>query len=256
MAEEASAESADQELEASLACILANGDVPHDAATANTALRSLVVATRVPYRQGSHAYDLLATHARHIRDTVVRVHAGNDAVQITALQLIARMKRLQERPLQMLFADDVRDMLMHPLGHTRACIKAALDMFVKQSPLYAAVFKTHPTLFIDLARLYDLRKDEDMVLCVLRTASLSRVTPAFADKHKDFLLSLFHKSDVLRRSVFLYVVSSSRFYKKKKSGGLLRYDGCILNDMAPLITDADAEYMREHSVLFARRFAL
>ena len=194
----------------------------------------------------SRAHHILSHYALRIRDAVVRVHPTHAAVQTLAMQFVQRLARTRD---QLLFTDDVLAILLNPLVHSRGSIKAALAVFKKANVFVTDMFKPHPKVFVELALLFDKRGDEGMVLHVLTAAAFSRVKRPFVEAHKDFLLSLFHKSVALRRAVFMYLASSPRFNKKTKALG----SNGILNDMTALVTAEDIAFMREHGGGAARR---
>jgi hypothetical protein len=157
------------------------------------------------------------------------------------MKLVKRLKRTGD---QLLFADDIRAILLNPLLHSRGTIKVALAVFTKVNSVVASVYKPYPKLFVELAMLFDTRGDERMVLHVLAAAALSRVSRPIVETHKLFLLALFHKSDALRRHVFMYIASSPRF-KGRGRCLKLRNNG-ILNDMAALVTAEDIDFLQKH----------
>ena len=143
---------------------------------------------------------------------------------------------------------DALAILLNPLLHTRRSIKAALAVFKKKAnaPM-ARLFKPHPMLFLELAVLFDIRGDEGMVARVLTTAALcchrnnNRTNMHFVETRKNFFMSLFHKSDALRRAVFMYIATASSSSKRA-----LDDKDSVLSNMAALVTAEDIEFVREH----------
>lgn len=221
-----------------LTCMLeaVTHSLPIDAPLACTILASLV---------DSASGLLLSRHAVDIRNVVVRVHPLHSRVQTLAMQLVRRLRS----PDKLLFADDLLAILLHPLLHSRASIKAALAVFKKANFPMAHVFKPHPMLFVNLALLFDNRNDESMVVRVFTAATLlchrknNRTNLSVAEVHKDFFTSLFHKSDALRRAVFMYLATAS----SKKTRKLPEND-TLLGALTVFVTTADIEFMREHGL--------
>ena len=221
----------------------------------------------------------LTNNATRIRDDVMRVHAWDDSVQSVAMQFISLLAHeRRHRHLQLLFVEDVRSILVHPLLYGRDSVAEALRLFKvngAKALLKSVCALGGAQLFIDLISLFAFRGDEEVVASALRAAGaalrLHITTLSLVGRHSAFLMTLFHKSDRLRRDVFLYIFTAAHLHlhllpqslpsktaltkkaQKKRNKREAENVEATVQRLVPYMTVADAEYMRERGCPAVKR---